>query len=106
MALSVAITTFTWSHVRFSKAGSLASPRQKLLTKSDLRVARMSSNTAFATGIFSTSASLRSFVAAMAFPFVESVDQVVESGLEQGRLTGYSDSVFDADRTMAIGRSI
>ncbi|MER9505484.1 hypothetical protein [Mesorhizobium sp. M0579] len=42
----------------------------------------------------------------MAFPFVESVDQVVESGFEQGRLTGYSDSVFDADRTMAIGRSI
>ncbi|MER9392779.1 MULTISPECIES: hypothetical protein [unclassified Mesorhizobium] len=41
----------------------------------------------------------------MAFPFVESVDQVVESGLEQGRLTGYSDSVFDADRTMAIAEA-
>src|SRR5262249_21618196 len=58
-----AITSLTLSQVRRRVFGSCASARQKLLTKSDCRVLRMSSKTARASGESSLSES--SFTVAM-----------------------------------------
>src|SRR5689334_17499473 len=53
------------SQMRFSVAGSFASARQKLLMNSVLRVARISSNTAFTAGIVAASASVSNFTVAI-----------------------------------------
>src|SRR6478735_222593 len=63
-----AITSLTLSQVRRSVFGSCASARQKLLTKSDCRVLRMSSKTARAS--LESSSSESSFTVAMASSLV------------------------------------
>src|ERR1700733_1578306 len=59
------ITAFSVFQVRSRISGWLARPRQKLLTKSDFRVARISSNTALTFGCASASASVQSLTVAI-----------------------------------------
>src|SRR6185312_7304956 len=63
------------SQVRRRVFGSCASARQKLLTKSDCRVLRISANTARASGESSSSES--SFTVAMALPQVVAAPAVI-----------------------------
>src|ERR1700722_6382305 len=59
------MTAFRLFQVRSRISGWLAMPRQKLLTKSDFRVARISSKTALTFGCASASASVQSLTVAM-----------------------------------------
>src|SRR5271170_527840 len=55
------MTCLMLDQVRSRRSGWLARARQKLLTKSDFRVARMSSKTVWIRGLAETSASVRNF---------------------------------------------
>src|SRR3984957_20697011 len=59
------MTAFRLFQVRSRISGWLAMPRQKLLTKSDFRVARISSKTALTFGCASASASVQSLTVAI-----------------------------------------
>src|SRR5271154_3679791 len=56
------MTCLMLDQVRSRRSGWLARARQKLLTKSDFRVARMSSKTAWMRGVAETSGSVQSFI--------------------------------------------
>src|ERR1700730_4544298 len=62
------MTSLMLDQVRSRSAGWLASARQKLFTKSDLRVERMSSKTAFMRASAETSSSVQSFTVAIVKP--------------------------------------
>src|ERR1700728_1840712 len=59
------MTAFSVFQVRSRTSGWLARPRQKLLTKSDFRVARISSKTALTFGCASASVSVQSLTMAI-----------------------------------------
>jgi hypothetical protein len=61
------ITCLTLAQVRSRRSGWLARARQKLLMKSDFRVTRMLSKTAWRRGLAEISASVRSFCVGMVY---------------------------------------
>src|SRR5580698_6557106 len=84
------MTCLMLDHVRSRSSGWLARARQKLLTKSDFRVVRMSSKMALMRGSVETSASVQSFTLGIGVDLSRAVVAIVRRQSKSRAVAGFA----------------